>query len=378
MKILYITNSLEPKDGWGRYGSDIVNEISKDNNVLVVCSDLYNEAKVTQYKILHSIHNGLNPFKIFSSYLKVQKIINTVRPDVIHFIAEPYVMILPFIKFKSSTKVFLTIHGTYSFLPSLFKTEKVKKFISSQLVNIAYRRLTSIISVSSFTKQYLLKQYKDFYGTEFDQNKIVVVTNGINLMNFAHSPDIIKNTNIKSILFVGAIKNRKGILESLSALNKYKSKYGSGFVYNIVGSYKEEDPYFQKVKKTIQDLDLQHEVKLMGRVTESELKNLYSTSNLFLMLPIKDGFSVEGFGLVYLEANAYGVPVIGSINSGAEDAILDGTSGYLVDPFDSNSVSERIHSILDVNSIDKYTCLEWANKNDIIIKTMELKRVYFS
>ncbi|MES3005123.1 MAG: glycosyltransferase family 4 protein [Patescibacteria group bacterium] len=365
MKILYITSSLEPKDGWGRYSSGIINEISKNNTVLVACFEPYKESKVSQNKILHSAHSIVSPFKIFSSCLRVQKIINSFRPDAVHFIAEPYVMILPFLRISPSTKVFLTAHGTYSFIPSIFVRERIKNFISGVLIKKAYKKLNAIISVSFFTKQYLLRQYKDFYGVEFDQSKIVVVANGIDLENFSHELTETKDTSIKSILFVGAIKNRKGVLESLQAIKKYKDKYGSDFVYNIAGPYKDNDIYLKQVTHKISELGLEKEVKVLGKVTESQLKYLYANSDLFLMLPIQDGFSVEGFGLVYLEANAYGVPTIGSLNSGAVDAIFEGVSGYVVDPFKAEDVAERIHSIIDNKAIKVEDCKNWAEKHDI-------------
>ena len=59
------------------------------------------------------------------------------------------------------------------------------------------------------------------------------------------------------------------------------------------------------------------------------------------------GGAFEGFGLTYLEANAYGKPVVGTLDCGAEDAIDDGDNGYLVPQRDPNAVAEALLRLLD-------------------------------
>jgi phosphatidylinositol alpha-1,6-mannosyltransferase len=54
----------------------------------------------------------------------------------------------------------------------------------------------------------------------------------------------------------------------------------------------------------------------------------------------------EGFGIVYLEANACGKPVIGGRSGGTEDAVVNGQSGYLVDPESPEAIAEKILGLL--------------------------------
>jgi len=69
----------------------------------------------------------------------------------------------------------------------------------------------------------------------------------------------------------------------------------------------------------------------LENVSNQELIKLYYQSDLFLLTPIYvEGSKFEGFGLVYLEANACGKPVIGTYGCGAEDAIKDNYSGFLL------------------------------------------------
>ena len=55
---------------------------------------------------------------------------------------------------------------------------------------------------------------------------------------------------------------------------------------------------------------------------------------------------MEGFGIVYLEANACGKPVLGGRSGGVEDAIIDGVTGLLVDPLDVNEVAQALIKLL--------------------------------
>ncbi len=364
MKILFMTSSLNPNDGWGRYSNGLSKEMAKNNNVFVVCNNLYEVFGVHQKAILHSPLSVTNPFKIFGASRKIQKTINSFKPDIIHFLVEPYVVLLPFLKLNKNVRTFLTVHGTYSFIPNRFTKEMVKLMIVSPLIKKAYKKLNRIISVSSFTKEYVLEQYKTFYKEDFDERKIVVIPNGIDLESFSAGSHK-KNNDRKSIIFVGAIKRRKGLLEAINSLAEYRKNYNGNFVYNIVGSYDKNDLYLKEVKSKIKELGLKENVVFQDFVDSNRLETFYAKADLLLMSPSQSGSTLEGFGLVYLEANAYGVPVIGGRDSGASEAILEGISGYLVDPFNLKETADKIHSILDNGSIKAEDCIAWAKKQDI-------------
>ena len=97
-----------------------------------------------------------------------------------------------------------------------------------------------------------------------------------------------------------------------------------------------------------------------------------------MMLSLNINNNFEGFGLVFLETNTKGVPCIGAKNSGCQEAILDGKTGYLVDPFDFKEVAQKMDLILNKNTIEAENCLNWAKQNDIKIKARELLNFYQS
>ncbi|HLD34827.1 MAG TPA: glycosyltransferase family 4 protein, partial [Patescibacteria group bacterium] len=74
---------------------------------------------------------------------------------------------------------------------------------------------------------------------------------------------------------------------------------------------------------------------------------------LFFLMSQAGGHDIEGFGLVFLEAAASGLPTIGSKDCGAEDAILDGKNGFLVDAKDIGGFSDAIKKILGDANLKK-------------------------
>ncbi|MGD0604622.1 MAG: glycosyltransferase family 4 protein [Streptosporangiaceae bacterium] len=93
-----------------------------------------------------------------------------------------------------------------------------------------------------------------------------------------------------------------------------------------------DGPYAPALKRLAQRLGVSDDVVFTGSVPWPELPGYYDAANVFAM-PCRTrraGLDVEGLGIVYLEASATGLPVIGGDSGGAPDAIWDGESGYVV------------------------------------------------
>jgi phosphatidylinositol alpha-1,6-mannosyltransferase len=91
---------------------------------------------------------------------------------------------------------------------------------------------------------------------------------------------------------------------------------------------------------------------MLGKLPENELMAAFSIADIFLMpnRALENG-DIEGFGIVFLEANAFGKPVIGGNTGGVVEAIEDGVSGILVDSEDPNAVKNAIVRLLKDDSI---------------------------
>ena len=112
----------------------------------------------------------------------------------------------------------------------------------------------------------------------------------------------------------------------------------------LVGS----GPFGRKLRELAERLRVTGSVHFAGAVPGQELPAYYDAADVFAM-PCRTrrrGLDVEGLGIVYLEASATGLPVIGGDSGGAPDAIRDGESGYVVPGRSVASVEDRIIGLL--------------------------------
>ena len=103
--------------------------------------------------------------------------------------------------------------------------------------------------------------------------------------------------------------------------------------------------YYEKMAHA---LGVQDRVHFLGTVSESERDKMLASCDVFVMVSRDrqiDGGG-EGFGLVYLEANAFGKPVVAGRVAGALDAVVDGVTGLLVNPEDEFEVAEAVIALL--------------------------------
>ena len=129
------------------------------------------------------------------------------------------------------------------------------------------------------------------------------------------------------VVCVSRLVPRKGQDTLIKAWPQVRAAVGDAALL-LVG----DGPYAAALKRLASRLGVGDEVVFTGSVPWSELPGYYDAANVFAM-PCRTrraGLDVEGLGIVYLEASATGLPVIGGDSGGAPDAILDGESGYVV------------------------------------------------
>ncbi len=374
MKILYITNNLIGQDGWSRYSLGIAKSLGQAEALWLVARR--SEKNYEQTALLaEPLRYLFNIFLAFTTARQINLAIKRLSPDVVHFLVEPYLTVLPFLD-PGKAKVVLTVHGTYSFLPNAARN-LIGKIFLMWWAKLAYGRVDKIVAVSNFTKAHLAA-YLDKYDFKGVKEKITVITNGVDLSDFQVDHREKETRAVKQILFVGAVKKRKGLAEAISALKAYQERYSKDFVFNIIGAYDAKDPYYLRLRSLVSACRLDGKVVFKNKVEESVLRDFYAKADLFLMLPLSGGNNFEGFGLVYLEANASGVPCIGTRQSGAAEAIVDGQTGYLVELDPVEGIAAKIDLVLNKRIISQEACVAWAKQNDIAIKIKELVEIYKS
>ncbi len=107
----------------------------------------------------------------------------------------------------------------------------------------------------------------------------------------------------------------------------------SNLVYFIGG----EGDDRERLNEIVMKLGLQEKVKFIGPIAENELADHYRMADLFVMPS-----TGEGFGIVFLEAAACGIPIVAGNQDGSVDALLEGKLGFLVDPNNSDQLERAI------------------------------------
>jgi len=104
----------------------------------------------------------------------------------------------------------------------------------------------------------------------------------------------------------------------------------------------------ERLKTLAAELGVQSRVQFLGLVPQEERVRLYQRCTIYLMpsRTIAEKGDFEGFGITYLEANACEKPVIGGRSGGVADAVVDGMTGFLVDPNSAAEISEKTLRLL--------------------------------
>lgn len=303
LKIVFLTKNLNLNNGWGGYSFYLIKALKRQGLEVVVIDSS-------------------------KKYSQAKKMIKDC--DVVHSLIEPMVFLGSLV--SGHRPFFVTAHGTYA-------VEPLDKFCLSGLkLRYAYKKATAVICVSHFTESEIKKRILDA--------KTVVINNGVNFEKFQKEkiakPNLLENHS-PIILGVGALKSRKGYHLTIPAVACLKKQYPN-FLYIISGD-QSDARYFDKLKFLVQEHGLQNNVKFII-ASDDELVYLYRHSDIFLLTPLNIDHHFEGFGLVYLEAAAAGLPSIGSSDCGAEDAIKNNQTGFLVPQDNVEATSNAIMELL--------------------------------
>lgn len=228
----------------------------------------------------------------------------------------------------------LATHGR-EVLFNPFQNIPLAKQVYTKYQSNMLRKVDRVFPVSSFTAQ-LLQQLK------VPTQKIHLLHNGTDPNRFTQvdTSELRKQMNLegKNILFtICRHVDRKGIQDVLTAL-PIVLKQIPNLHYIIGGS----GPLSKKLQSLSKDLGLSENVTFTGRLDDASLNTFYNLCDVFIMTPKEVLPDVEGFGIVYLEANACSKPVIGTISGGVTDAICHGKTGLLIERNSISAISNAI------------------------------------
>jgi phosphatidylinositol alpha-1,6-mannosyltransferase len=210
---------------------------------------------------------------------------------------------------------------------------------------LALRQADRVLAVSEFTANLVKK-------ADVPPERITIVRPGCEVERFRPRDSTLdlrqkllgSRYTDQIILTVGGLVPRKGhdmVIRALPRLLRRVPK----LTYVVVG----DGPARPHLEALATTTGIRDRVVFTGNVADEHLPDMYAVSDVFVMPSREDldACDVEGFGLVFLEANACGKPVIGGRSGGIADAVVDGVTGFLVDPRDEDDIANSLARVLN-------------------------------
>jgi phosphatidyl-myo-inositol dimannoside synthase len=226
-------------------------------------------------------------------------------------------MLLQFFKAFRPKRLVLTFHGTEILA---FARSPIRRWLAGKLIQHA----TRVSTLTTYTQELLLERFPNAADKIF-------LTPGALRTDFAVVPTREARSNDKIvILTVGRLHPRKGQLVTLQALQMLPPEVRCRIEYWIVGG-RNKGNYEDRLRAQASS-DEVLTVRFFGNIPDAELAQVYDRADIFALTSINHGSSVEGFGLVYLEAAAHSLPIVAHKVGGVSEAVRDGVTGLLVTP----------------------------------------------
>ena len=373
MKILQISFHTAPFGNVGKYDSGglniyvekVSNELSKNNDVTVVTAE-----KAESFKKGNLDFQSLNLFDQKLSvddkeiYLqefktKLHELIDLESFDVIHAHYWLSGLVAKQIKEEFKIPIIFTSHSLGIFLDG-YNKERVdcEKIIMNA---------SNVVTASSiYEETMIIENYR------IDSSKIRLIKPGVEKEIFTPDPTIMRE-NI--FLSIGRIQEQKGQIETIKFLDNFRKIENNFLCYFIGGpSGKSGNEYLEELKKSITELNLESHVEFLGSLSQSKIKDLMNRSKLLIHTS-----QFETFGLIAIEGNSMGVPVLTSNRGSLLEIIEQNVNGYvsenLIDRNVNNFVQNLIHDPKKFNEIMN-NCISRSKNYDWKNTVKEIQKAY--
>jgi len=267
---------------------------------------------------------------------EVQKVIAAESPNSVVFgAAAPLALMGKFLKVPR--KIALT-HGHEVWWAKVPPFNLLMRIIGNSVDHLTY--------LGTFTKKEISKALSKRAKAALIQIAPGIDTSKFKPVDASDLREELGLTNKEVIISVGRLVPRKGQDQLVRAMPEIlKSHPNAHLLFVGTGSYK------KVLDNLIVERSLQQQVIFTGRVQYEDLAKYICVGDIFAM-PSRSrmaGLEVEGLGIVYLEASACGLPVLGGDSGGAPDAVLPGVTGLVVNGRDTKAVADGAIKLLDAD-----------------------------
>lgn len=339
-KNLIITSEFPPLPGGiGNHAYMLSRYLSKEKFEVSVLTDVRSKNQDITF-------DAAQDFKIFrinrNAFTYINRLVKGIQVaksnDVIIASGKFSLWLAGMLKFLFPHKKYIAVlHGTEL---------KAGNFFLQKITKFSLSRFNHLIAVSSFTKK---------VAQEINKKLVIqIIHNGIELpQNEVINKNLSQTLNLVT---VGNLTYRKGQHNVIKALPVLKQIFPN-IMYHCIGIPTEKNAFSDLAKS----LNVVENVTFYGLLSQNEKDTILKECDIFIMLSdiVKNDF--EGFGIAILEANAMGIPAIGSKNTGIADAINNKFSGILVNQHNPEEIKNAIITIRDNYSYYSLNAIEWAS-----------------
>jgi glycosyltransferase involved in cell wall biosynthesis len=331
LNILLLTSEFAPAmGGIGTYAREIAAAASRLGAAVTVMAPDYaqatdNEDCLLPFEVVR-FPGGLHSMReLPRKIMLARRGVRAGRYDVVHAADWPFFIPLALARRHTPARILMTVHGT-----EINETQTPLKRMAIRGAGVFGPR-TEIVANSRFTEMLFRERFAVSPG------RISAVNLGVSEFWFDAKR---KRREVRlahrvpedrvAMITVARITRRKGHHLTLAALARLPENLRKRITWLVIGPDGEAD-YVSELRQSAAQLAC--DIRFLGAQTDDEIRDLYAASDFFCLTGLPDASGrVEGFGLVYLEAAAAGLPSIATEVGGVPDAVLADDTGILVPP----------------------------------------------
>ena len=339
---LFITNDFGPRAGGiETFVHGLIERLPKGSVIVYTSAQTNAQAFDAEWLLKYGVEVIRDRSKILLPTPRVikacQKLISNRKLSKVAFgAAAPLAMMARAMRSAGAQKVVALTHGHEVWWAKVLPFSFAIRYMGKNIDVITY--------LGDYTRGEISKAL-----SEADASKLVQIAPGIDVDHFIPTDSSnlraeLGLTDKSVIISVGRLVHRKGQDKLIAALPEIKTAVPNVHLV-LVGVGPHQD-YLEKLALKLNVSDC---VTFIGRINYAELPKYICLGDIFAM-PSRSrffGLEVEGLGIVYLEASACGLPVVGGKSGGAPDAVLVGETGMVVDGTNSSEIADACIELLN-------------------------------
>nr|WP_218626202.1 glycosyltransferase family 4 protein [Bradyrhizobium sp. dw_78] len=260
-----------------------------------------------------------------SKIMLARRLVGSERYDLVHGADWPFFIPVALSRGLTQARIMMTVHGT-----EINETQTPLKRLAIRCAGVFGPR-TTIAANSRYTSELFRRRFtvdtqrihaiplgvSDFWFGERQARAVTRAAHGIGADRIV-------------MVTVARITRRKGHLATLSALRTLPQELRGQLTWLVIGPDGEAD-YVKELRDLAANAGC--DIRFIGPLPDQQIRDIYGAADFFCLTGVPESSGrVEGFGLVYLEAGAAGLPSVATDIGGVSDAVVAGRSGLLVSP----------------------------------------------